>query len=135
MNLGHIPLPGAVDGQFGQEEDESKTGRALDGKGRDKRGWGGAYRVSARAFGGARRGDAGCAPVCWALHSGRGDPCAGEPLIFPMDGCLALNPQEQWKQVSVSGGRRSLLWGGDVIVERWCGTRWWIKLLVWPRMG
>lgn len=32
MNLGHLPLPGAVDGHFGQEEDDSETGRALGGK-------------------------------------------------------------------------------------------------------
>lgn len=32
VNLGHLPLPGAVDGQFGQEKDDSETGRALGGK-------------------------------------------------------------------------------------------------------
>lgn len=94
------------------------------GKGRDKSGSEGAHRISARVFGGAGGGDAGCASVCWDLRSGRGGPCAGDP-----GGCLTFSPQKWWKWVGVSGSRRSLLWGA-VVVERWCGTRWWIQLLV-----
>lgn len=76
------------------------------GRGGINQGWK-VHTISARVFGGAGRGDAGCASVCWDLRSGRGGPCAGDP-----DGCLTFNPQKWWKWVGVSGSRRSLLFGG-----------------------